>query len=115
MKIPKFRACYKKNKRVFDVLVIDWLNRVVTLEEENIELDFEEVELMQSTGFLDDSEKEIFEGDALVDYDGHIVGYVEMDEDSWRVSGNFLSDVVVNGCLVVGNKFIHPDLLEGED
>ncbi len=116
MRIPKFRAWDKINEEMFDITRIDfYMNEVRFIDDSLIvAMKMEDVVLMQSTNYEDDSKTEIFEYDILVDDDGYIIGYVEMDDDSWRVDGNFLSDVVANGCLVRGNRFTHSELLNHE-
>ncbi len=123
MKIPKFRCWDKRLQIIRDVKYIDFVNREIMFYADDLEdedhhptLDivrkFEEVELMKSTDYEDDSGAEIFAKDILVDDDGNIVGVVEMDGDSWQVDGNFLSDVVANICFIRGNIYENPELLD---
>lgn len=64
--IPKFRAWDKQTHRLINVLVIDWLNELVDLEGGRIDRQFDQVELMQSTGLKDKNGVEIFEGDIVL-------------------------------------------------
>lgn len=78
--IPKFRAWIKTEKRMIetdDLLDIDYENEVVTTQQvyfenglpDDRDLDnfvFDEIKLMQSTGFRDEFDKELFEGDVIL-------------------------------------------------
>lgn len=89
--IPKFRAFLKSTKDVREVLVIDYLNRVVDLEGGEIDQYFEDVILMQSTGFKDNNDVEVFEGDVInihwfyTDFDPVELGAFENEEYAERV------------------------------
>ena len=90
--IPKFRAYVKTRKRMVfsdDILAIDYENKEIVTQQVCSESglaverdiycnDFDEIELMQSTGFKDKNGKEIFEGDIIrTNAYGCIVGFGE--------------------------------------
>lgn len=71
--VPKFRAWDKKYKMIMTVNEIDFEKNTVWLEADNgdhenrhtLTRDFNDVVLMQSTGFKDNSDTEVFEGDVI--------------------------------------------------
>lgn len=131
MTIPKFRAWDRLTGKMFPVGIIDYSIQSVYIEEPNGlygERDFDEIELMQSTGLKDINGKEVFEGDVIRDSDG-FEGIVQYDE-SYGVYGiaylptksngidmtfEELKDKYWNTFEVVGNIYENPELVEEKE
>ena len=124
----KFRAWDKKNKKMFTVMMIDFGQSYVMVKEPNglwSERDFDEIELMQSTGLVDMYDKEIFNGDVLKTSDVELAKVVWTKEFAcWEAE--FLSEIVGlnevadvesiwSDCEIVGNIYKNPEFLEEEE
>lgn len=128
MTIPKFRVWDKISKTMFPVMMIDFGQSYVMIEEINglwCERDFDEIELMQYTGLHDVHGKEVFEGDIIQTeryFDGFTdvklyKGVVKQLEGLWMIdTGNdavpVFSEIEEN--IVIGNIYENPELLEEE-
>ncbi len=128
MTIPKFRAWDKISKNMFPVMMIDFGQSYVMIEEINglwCERDFDDIELMQSTGLVDENGKEIFEGDIVQtercfgDFNNFEMfkGVVKQLEGVWMIVTDnnavpAFSEIEEN--IVIGNVWENKELLEEE-
>lgn len=130
---PRYRAWIKTEKRMFfsdDILAIDYENEEIVTQQIYFEnglpddrdiycYDFDEIELMQSTGLKDKNGKEIFEGDIVrttrflgradeiggfYEYDKEFIGIVKQLEGSWVIDTG--SDVVCLWTEIEENEII---------
>lgn len=121
--IPKYRAWDKEMRTMLDVSLIDFKKSVLVGEHwefgETNFINFDDVNLMQSTRLFDKNGKEIFEGDILGTNDGLLNGVVEYRTDlgMWTNSllryNNFerLCNIA-NSREIIGNIYKNPELLE---
>lgn len=79
MRVPKFRAWVKTEKRMLTVGEIDFDYEFAYLDEGDgyrCERDFDEIELMQFIGLKDIHGTEVFDGDIIKDSEGFIAQVV---------------------------------------
>lgn len=137
MTIPKFRAWNKNLKTMHgtdDIVFINFEEEEICVQtiyfEQGLpderDLDFyifDEIELMQSTGLVDENDKEIFDGDIVVEEYRDSLNYGRVFYSEKKachrvefknlVNGFDLADVAVK--FVAGNVYENPALLEGEE
>lgn len=124
--IPRYRAWDKIHKIMYevdDIMSIDFGKSEISVKtlffERTNYYNFNDIVLMQSTGFTDKNGKEIFEGDIIDSEDGFLAGVVELRKDL----GMFVSTLikynnferlcnVADSAHIIGNIFEYPDLLE---
>lgn len=135
MREIKFKAYYKADKRIYEVLYLDFANNELGLWDEETEIDFEcsfeDVELMQYTGLKDQNDAEIYEsyivkfdpqspcgdefynprdgeiGEVILDFGSFVVRPIDKKREDLRFSLSELGDWVV-----VGNIYENPELLQ---
>lgn len=95
--IPRFRAWNKATKEMYeadDIVYINFEENQICVKtlffERASRYDFDDVVLMQSTGFRDKNGKEIFEGDIVDSEDGILSGIVGFRPDL----GMFVSTLI---------------------
>ena len=127
--IPKFKAYCKLDKKIYEVLLIDFKAKIEQIKLKktgNIWYDFEDVVLMQSTRLHDKNGIEIFEGYIVkIIYDGKLfIGVVVYDlgEADFKATNNredygnnFQYLTVGESIEVIGDIYQHPELLEVTD
>lgn len=125
--IPKFRAWDKETQTMLDVSLIDFKKSVLVGEHwefgETNFINFDDVNLMQSTGLKDKNCKEVFVGDIIKCTRGcpHEV-YLEKEYGGTFIGG--MPAIYLKGLLsgyawtgaeeIIGNIYENPELLEVE-
>ena len=141
--IPKFRAWMKSLKWMCDVTNISFDSKFVDICQQGdteryteMSVEFDEIELMQSTGLKDKNGKEIFEGDIVkrdgvkrpeivrfgewtdVDSLGYKEQYIGFYFESEHEGQEWLHSVEPQFnhlYKVIGNIYENPQFLEGEE
>lgn len=110
----KFRAWWEKGKRMLDIATIDFLEKEVK-SHANVMYSFDEIELMQSTGLVDENGEEIFEGDIVrfsiadgFEFVVDEIGLVAYQSGAFRVL-NGLDEYLIND-----NEYLIDDIDEIE-
>ncbi|WBF82086.1 hypothetical protein [Mammaliicoccus virus vB_MscM-PMS2] len=128
--IPKFRAWDKFEKEMLDVHGINydadgvWTKEMIDDESDGEFIHFSDIELLQSTGLFDKNGTEIYEGD-IVKHDpvpnlfisNAYFEIIQARSGEWRMDSYMGGQVLAfsnHEVEVVGNKFEHPNLLEGD-
>lgn len=137
--IPRYRVWVTTEKRMVfldDILDIDYENKEIVTQQVYFEnglpddrdvycYDFDEIELIQSTGLKDKNDKEIFEGDILAcETDNEVINLnvfwdeehaLFMFESKKYNEQEPLAELVENNTYpfeIIGNIYENPDLLE---
>ncbi|WP_065426960.1 YopX family protein [Streptococcus sp. 400_SSPC] len=123
---PRYRAWDKELQTMLDVSLIDLKKRVLVGEHwefgETNFINFDDVNLMQSTGLFDKNGKEIFEVDIVkmakdVYFDPTYYEIVRHRGGAYRLESNQHGCELWlrhTNCEVIGNIYENPELLEVE-
>lgn len=118
MREIKFRAWLNDDKRMVNILALDFLHKT-WIAHKDLCGSFDDIELMQYTGLKDKNGKEIYEGDIIkckignVDFKGYVYFYggrfefIDFEDDE---ETEFLC--YCDEPEVIGNTYENPELLE---
>lgn len=126
--IPKFRAWDRLTGKMFPVGIIDCSIQAVYIEEPN-GLDscrnFDEIELMQSTGLKDENGREIYEGDILkctsfdgsfwyetVLWDSTLAGFAAQQNGYDATAISYITDSKAITVEIIGDIYQNSELVE---
>ena len=122
MREIKFRAFYKPNRKMYEVLTLDIIDQKALIENnDNPEVPLRgyskmsDMELIQYTGLKDKHQKEIYEGD-IVEYFNNELAVVVYEHGSFWIKGIHCMDSYheLRGYIeVIGNIYENSELLEG--
>ena len=135
--IPRYRAWIKTEKCMIetdDILAIDYEDKEIVTQQVYFEnglpddrdiycYDFDEIELMQSTGLFDKNDKEIFEGD-IVKMSKDVYSEPTYYEVVRHRGGAYRLESKQHGCElwlrhndceVMGSVYENPELLEDKE
>ena len=113
MKEVKFRAWSKKDKVLYEVALIDFIEKMV-VDEDAYFWDFDEVELMQYTGLEDKNGVEICARD-IVKVKSGMIAEVIFANYQWLlcwIGGYAEFYPFGQECEIIGNAYENPELLE---
>lgn len=126
--IPKFRAWHKKEKKMYDVLVLAPSHSVMvdsrlkSREGFTREFKWKEIILLQFTGAKDKNGREIFEGDIVKHKNGYVYAVEKpLSPNLWwslcprkdtPTGGLKGQEMRLHMCEVIGNKLENPELLK---
>lgn len=123
MTISKLRAWDKISKKMFPVMMVDFGQSYVMIEEINglwCERDFDEVELMQSIDLVDWEGVEVYEGDIVHAYgeDTYLIGVIEYFDNAYCIkTKNGIYNLLWTNAEqyeIIGNIYENPEFLEEE-
>lgn len=132
--IPKFRAFYKANQKMYEVLTLDIIDKKALVENNDDPgkllrgyANISEIELMQSTGLKDKNGTEIYEGDIcrwtdpeafegeiisdifVVRYSDEYLKWIGENNNSYDDLYDFSDDRELE---LIGNIYENPELLD---
>lgn len=126
MVLLRFRAWNKATKEMYevdDIMSIDFGKSEISVKtlffEQTNYYKFDDIVLMQSTGFRDKNGKEIFEGDIVTSRSDLFKGVVSLRQDLGTYVINLIGYKnferlcnVANSTKVIGNIYENPELAE---